>query len=50
MIISLKYADKLIKQGRAVVIGTTLDNGREYLVISRADDRRVDHAKLPKAK
>jgi len=43
MIISKKYADKLIKNGKANIIGKTYNNGKTYLILNRYDLQRTDH-------
>jgi hypothetical protein len=55
MVITKKYAQKLIRQGKArtiplldhcvgrIVSGTCIDNGVEYVIVERLDIQRVDH-------
>lgn len=51
MIISKKYAKKMIKEGRAQEDGRTTDqpnweqryNGKTYVVVQRFDFQRTDH-------
>jgi len=44
MIISKKYALKLIKDGKATAdSGRTCDNGKMYVIITRYDLQRTDH-------
>ena len=46
MIITLAYAKRLIKAGKATIVSTCYDNGLEYLVINRHDLQRTDHAEV----
>jgi hypothetical protein len=46
MIITLAYAKRLIKSGKATIVTTCHHNGREYIVIDRHDLQRTDHAKV----
>ena len=46
MIITLAYAKRLIKAGKATIVTTCHDNGREYIVIDRHDLQRTDHAEV----
>lgn len=45
MIISKKYAQALIRAGKAVEIGTMHDDQYTYWIISRTDTQRVDHVR-----
>jgi len=46
MIITLKYAKKLIRDGKACDHGVVTDDGKKYMVITRYDLQRVDHAEV----
>ena len=43
MIITRKYAQKLIRQGNATLTGAVRSNGLRYDVITRWDYQRIDH-------
>ena len=51
MIISKKYAQKLIREGKAIIVNRTTDQkiwierdyGKTYIVINRFDKQRIDH-------
>jgi hypothetical protein len=43
MIISKKYAERLIKQGSATVECAVTENGNDYTAITRSDLQRTDH-------
>ena len=44
MIVSSSYAKRLIREGKAEVVGTcTETDGRQYVVINRYDLQRTDH-------
>jgi hypothetical protein len=47
-IISMKYAKRLIKLGKAENCGTVTntDDGKRYMVVNRYDLQIVQHAKL----
>ena len=44
MIITLAYAKRLIKAGKATIVATVIDDNTKYFVINRHDKRRTDHA------
>lgn len=44
MIITIAYAKRLIKAGKATIVATVTDNGAKYYVINRHDIQRTDHA------
>ena len=44
MILTIAYAKRLIKAGKATIVATVTDNGAEYYVINRHDIQRTDHA------
>lgn len=46
MILTIAYAKRLIKAGKATIVATVTDNGAEYYVINRHDIQRTDHAKV----
>lgn len=46
MIISKPYAARLVKKGKAEVVGRMFDGRDSYLVINRLDKFRTDHALL----
>ena len=47
MIISKKYADRLIRKGKAVETAlVTTENGDTYQAIDRLDRQRVDHYRV----
>jgi hypothetical protein len=48
MIISKKYAEKLIREGKAEYLGDCRERGTNwyYSVINRLDKQRTDHVKL----
>ena len=48
MIISKKYAQLLIKAGKATAVkgDTCTDNGRTYQIVTRLDVQRVDHYEI----
>ena len=43
MIISRNYAQRLIRDGRATVEGSIIDNGTRCVTITRHDIQRTDH-------
>jgi hypothetical protein len=43
MIITRKYALRLVKQGRANVDGDVIHEGKRYAIITRYDLQRTDH-------
>jgi predicted site-specific integrase-resolvase len=47
MIISIAYAKRLIKSGKATIVATVTHDGVEYYVINRHDLQRTDHAEVP---
>lgn len=46
MIISKRYALKLVKNGKACNKGIVKHNGDDYVVLDRYDNLRTDHYKL----
>jgi len=46
MIISLAYAKRLIKVGKATIVTTCDSDGGTYIVLNRHDLQRTDHAKV----
>lgn len=46
MIIKIGTAKKLIRAGKARVMGTCIDNGCRWLVIERLDLQRIDHVRI----
>ena len=46
MIITLNYARRLVRAGKATIVATCSDDGREYIVINRHDMQRTDHAEI----
>jgi hypothetical protein len=46
MIITLAYAKRLIKAGKASIVATVTDNGLQYVVLNRHDIQRTDHAEI----
>ena len=47
MIISLHYAERLIKAGKATIVAICTTVGVEYYVVDRHDLQRTDHADVP---
>jgi hypothetical protein len=47
MIITLTYARRLIRAGKATIVATVTDNGLQYIVLNRHDIQRTDHAEVP---
>jgi hypothetical protein len=47
MILTLAYAKRLIKAGKATIVTTVTHDGVEYYVINRYDLQRTDHTKVP---
>ena len=47
MIISLHYAERLIKAGKATIVAICTTDGVEYYVVDRHDLQRTDHAEVP---
>jgi hypothetical protein len=47
MIISIAYARRLIKAGKATIVTTVTHDDVEYYVINRHDLQRTDHAEVP---
>ena len=47
MIISLAYAMRLIKSGKATIVATVTHDGVDYYVVNRHDLQRTDHAMVP---
>jgi hypothetical protein len=51
MIISKKYAQKLVREGKATIEGRTTDQprwedrhtGKTYVIVTRHDKQRTDH-------
>lgn len=53
MIISMKYAQTLIRQGKAKSIGLIAEPyiiGRRYMALDRFDKQRTDHYEIPAGK
>jgi hypothetical protein len=46
MILTLAYAKRLIKSGKATIVTTVNHDGVEYYVINRHDLQRTDHAEV----
>ena len=48
MIITLAYAKRLIKAGKATIVATVTDtdNDTEYYILNRHDVQRTDHAEV----
>ena len=46
MIITLAYAKRLIKAGKATIVATVTDNGTDYYILNRHDIQRTDHAEV----
>jgi hypothetical protein len=46
MIISLAYAKRLIKSGKATIVAICTTDDVEYYVIDRHDLQRTDHAEV----
>jgi hypothetical protein len=46
-IYSKKYAEKLIRDGKAIKTTTVTQDGKQYQAISRMDTQEVAHYKLP---
>ena len=44
MILTLEYARRLIKSGKATIVAIVTHDGVEYYVINRHDLQRTDHA------
>jgi hypothetical protein len=47
MILTLAYANRLIKSGKATIVATVAHDGVDYYVIDRHDLQRTDHAMVP---
>jgi len=47
MIITLTYAKRLVKAGKATIVTTCDSDGNTYIVLNRHDLQRTDHANLP---
>lgn len=47
MILTLAYAKRLIKSGKATIVTTVTHDDVEYYVINRHDLQRTDHAEVP---
>jgi hypothetical protein len=47
MILTLAYAMRLIKSGKAIIVATVTYDGVDYYVINRSDLQRTDHAMVP---
>ena len=47
MILTFKYANRLIKAGKATIVATVTDNGAVYYVLNRHDLQRTDHVEVP---
>lgn len=43
MIITEKYARKLMQAGKARSVGTVIDGNKQYMTLIRTDIQRVDH-------
>ena len=51
MIISKKYAQKLVREGKATIENcatTGVEEGRKAVLVTRHDVQRMDHYLLPK--
>jgi hypothetical protein len=46
MIISRGYANKLVRDGKATLSGSTRHDGKRYQIVNRHDIQRVDHYEL----
>jgi len=47
MIISEKHAMRLIREGKAIIVGTMFDNDMiTYAIVDRLDKKRTDHFKM----
>ena len=46
MIITIEYAKRLIKAGKAILVTTCDHDGNTYIVLDRHDLQRTDHAKV----
>ena len=46
MILTIAYAKRLIKSGKATIVATVTHDGGEYYVINRHDLQRTDHAEV----
>jgi len=46
MILTIAYAKRLIKAGKATIVTTVDHDGITYYVISRHDLQRTDHAEV----
>jgi hypothetical protein len=46
MIISRGHARRLVRQGRATLDGSTIDNDQRYQIVTRHDLQRTDHYPL----
>jgi hypothetical protein len=46
MILTLAYAKRLIKSGKATIVTTVTHDNVEYYVINRHDLQRTDHAEV----
>lgn len=46
MIITRSYAKRLVREGKAVEDGYTIDDGQRYQIVTRYDIQRVDHYPL----
>ena len=47
MILTLAYAKRLIKSGKATIVTTVNHNDVKYYVINRHDLQRTDHVEVP---
>ena len=47
MIISLHYALRLVKAGKATIVAICTTDDVEYYVVNRHDLQRTDHAEVP---
>jgi hypothetical protein len=46
MIITIAYAKRLIKAGKATIVTTCDHEGNTYIVLNRHDLQRTDHAQV----
>ena len=46
MIITLAYAKRLVKAGKATIVTTCDSDGNTYIVLNRHDLQRTDHAQV----
>ena len=46
MIITIEYAKRLVKAGKATIVTTCDSDGDTYIVLNRHDLQRTDHAKV----